>query len=339
MSIGGFSRRLRNGVSSARLNTLILLVFSLHLLAPDSLAATKYWLAGEDPVVQKDKHKTDPADYMDLFNSTAQWASSAAGLNVFQISTQMALRGTDEQLQTIINGLKANHIAMSIELGLLSYSDSCGKGTEGFSAPLAVEAVSKRISKLGGQLDYVSMDEPVTWGHAKVGNNPQGIAFCSASVATLVDMTAPKIAILQHYFPNIQIGEVDGINSRFPSLSQDILDFVDQIQAKLHIKVAFVHADVAWDTNWRPMLQQLTAGLRARGVRVGIICDGNVSAPSDAAWTDQALGRCTDVYRDPKTRPDDLMVQTWLPQPTRMLPESQPGTLTHLLKQVQTTLR
>jgi hypothetical protein len=320
------------------MGTLCLSLLGLNLLTCDALAAPRYWLAGEDPIVQKDKHKSDPADYLDIFNPDAPWRSSAGDLNVFQISTQLVLRGTDEQLKTVIDGLKARHIAMSIELGLLSYSDACGKGTEGFSAPLAVETVAKRITQMGGKLDYVSMDEPVTWGHEKTGTNPAGFRFCNAPVPSLVEQVAPKIEILRRYFPDIQIGEVDGINSRFPSLSQDILEFVDQVSARLHIKVAFVHADIAWDTNWRPLLQQLTQGLHARGIRAGVICNGNVNTPSDEAWTGQALGRCTDVYRDPRTRPDDLVVQTWLPRPTKMLPDNQPGTLTYLLKQVQVTL-
>lgn len=300
--------------------------------------AADYWLGGEDPVVQKDKHKDNPADYMDLFKPDAPWPNAAAGLKVFQISTQLALRGTDEQLKTVIESLKARHIGLSIELGVLTHSDRCGGSTEGYAAPLAVEAVAKRISKLGGTLDYISMDEPVTWGHAKVGRNAKGIAFCNDQVSDLADQVAPKIAILQRYFPNIQIGEVDGVNSRHPMLARAILEYTDHLEKKLHLKVAFVHADIAWDSDWRPQFRELVSGLRARGIRVGVICDGDTNSTTDEAWTTVALQRCTDVARDPKMRPDDYVVQTWLPRPTKMLPETTSGTLTNLLKQVQTAL-
>jgi hypothetical protein len=308
--------------------------------AIDHLTAAEFWLSGVDPVVQRDRHVDNPADYMQLFQPDAPWATAAAGLQAFKISTQMSLRGTDDELKTIIDGLKARHIGLAIEIGLLAYSDRCGRGTEGYGAPLAVEAAAKRIVKMGGQLDYVAMDEPVTWGHEKVGRNAQGYEWCHDSVSELVDQAAPKIALLQRYFPNIQIGEIDAVNPRCcPSLAGDILEFTDQLKQTLHLKLAFVHADVAWDTNWRPMLQQLAQGLRTRGIPLGVVCDGDATLPSDEASNSQALARCTEVTRDPKTKPDVYVVQTWLPRPTRMLPENQPGTLTNLLKQAEAAFR
>jgi hypothetical protein len=87
------------------------------------------------------------------------------------------------------------------------------------------------------------------------------------------------------------------------------------------------------------MLQQLAQGLRTRGIPLGVVCDGDATLPSDEASNSQALARCTEVTRDPKTKPDVYVVQTWLPRPTRMLPENQPGTLTNLLKQAEAAFR
>lgn len=299
------------------------------------LNATEYWMAGEDPVVQKDKHKNNPADYMDIFQPTAPWATGANQLTAFQISTQLVLRGTSDELKTVISGLKARNIALAIELGLLVNSDRCGQGTEGYASPLAVDTVARKIKDAGGQLDYVSIDEPVTWGHSMTGRNPAGGNFCHDSTAELADQVAIKIAILQRYFPNIRVGDIDAINSRIPGLTEGILSFTDELQKKTGIKLAFVHADVAWDSNWKPLLEQLAKGLRERGLPFGLICDGDENVGSDEAWTAQALKRCTDVSRNSKTRPEHFVVQSWEPLPTRMLPENRSGTLTYLLKQVQ----
>jgi hypothetical protein len=48
-----------------------------------------------------------------------------------------------------------------------------------------------------------------------------------------------------------------------------------------------------------------------------------------------ALKQCRDVNNDPKTRLDDFMMQSWVPQPHQMLPENEPGTSTWLLKQIE----
>jgi hypothetical protein len=303
------------------------------------LNAAEYWLGGEDPVVQKDKHKDHPADYMDLFRPNTPWSSGAAGLTAFKISTQLVVRGTDEQLKTVIDGLKARHIGLAVEIGLLVYSDRCGHGTEGYSGPSTIEKVAKRIMSMGGQLDYIAMDEPVTWGHTQSGTNKKGYEYCHESISDLVKDMGPNVAILQRYFPNIRFGDIESINARFPDMPRDVLELSDEFDKQLNVKLAFVHYDVAWVSNWRPLANQLTGGLRKRRVAVGVICDGDEKVGSDPAWTSQALARCTDVARDPKTRPDQFVIQSWEPVPYNMLPETKPGTLTFLLKQVETLLR
>lgn len=319
------------------------LVLGLSVAAPALAASHEYWLAGVDPVVQSDRKVADPADYMDLFRSDTPWPS-AHQLKGFKISTQMAFRGTDEQLKDIIDGLKTRHIGMSIESGLLVWSDtppSCGKGSEGIGRaagpgrPSSAERIAKRLTALGGKLDYIELDEPVTWGYSRTGQTRAGYPFCHKPIDALVEEMAPQVAILQQYFPNIQFGLVDSINGRWPDLPHGILSLIDEMRRKLNVKIGFVHTDVAWDSDWRPGLQVLAQGLRARGVRFGVICDGDVHSPSDEAWTSLALERCRDVDNDPRTRLDDFMVQSWLPQPHRMLPENKPGTLTWLLKQVE----
>jgi len=270
---------------------------------------------------------------MDLFTPDAPWSTGASGLAAFEISTQLALRGTDEQLRTVIDGLTSRHIGMAIELGVLTYSDGCGKGTEGYGSPAAVEAVAKRIKRLGGQLDYVAMDEPVTWGHAKTGRNAQGFSYCHDPVADLADQAAPKIAILRRYFPNVQIGDIDAVNDRYPHLANDIIGFLDALHNNAVLKPAFVHADVAWDSHWQSTLEDVTRRLRARGVRVGVICDGDLTASSDAEWVAQALDR----YLLITAKPDDIIFQTWSPRPTHMLPETDPGALTYAIRYAVTS--
>jgi hypothetical protein len=106
-----------------------ILMLMLSASVEDQTTSTAIWLGGEDTVVQKDKRKTQPADYMDMFKPNAPWSVAASGLTAFKISTQLVLRGTDKQLLTVFDGLKSRHIALAIELGVLTASDRCGKGT------------------------------------------------------------------------------------------------------------------------------------------------------------------------------------------------------------------
>ena len=300
------------------------------------------WLAGEDPVVQKDKHKDQPADYMDMFKSGAPWGTAASGMTAFKVSTQFVLRGTDEELRAVINDLKERHIAFAIEAGLIDGgANECGKAVEGYSNHGSTEVGAKRIKNLGGQIDYIAMDEPVWFGHI-AGQLSGGRRGCQYSLEDLTKQIAGRIAILHRYFPNAQVGDIEPINAKVGGVQSinDIVAFESMLHQKTGVAPAFVHADMGWQIpGWQPLLRNLFAKLRAQGIPVGVICDGDANAGGDVAGVRQALQRCRDVASNPQTRPDVFIVQSWEPLPTKMLPENDPGSLTYEARQVMTWVR
>ena len=77
---------------------------------------------------------------------------------------------SDEELKTVFSDLNQRHIALAIEMGLLSGKDSIGQqvccvGIEAFAAPDNDKVVANRIQKAGGVLAYVAMDEPLWYAH------------------------------------------------------------------------------------------------------------------------------------------------------------------------------
>ncbi len=299
------------------------------------------WLAGDDPVVQTQKHKQTPADYMDLFKPQSPWSHAAQRVAAFKISHQFALRASDQQLATVIGDLRRRHIALAIELGVLEGSSRCGMGVEGYGMPAAVETAAIRIKKAGGQLDYVAFDEPIWHGHEGKGRTGAGGTFCSDSIGELADQIVPKIAILHRYFPNAVFGDIDPVSGLHPEVVGDLTAFFDRLNQVSPVKLSFFQADIAWQApGWRPYLEALSAGLRQRGISVGVICDGGGSAVkgqqarTNEAWVHTAIQRCQDLARDPQIRPDNFIVQSWEPLPTQMLPESDPGALTYEINAV-----
>jgi len=299
------------------------------------------WLSGVDPEAQKNRHLDEPADYMDLFKPDAPWSKAASGLAVFKVGTRFVLHADDAELRTMIDDLKRRHIAFAVELGLLENGGpgTCGYGVEGYGNPTAVESVAKRVKALGGQIDYVAMDEPVWFGHIVNKVSKSTGTGCQYSVPVLAEKVAPKIALLRRYFPDIKIGDIEPVTGKGPGGPQyieDILTFEDLLRRKTGDAPVFVHADMAWAApGWQPLLETLARRLHASDARFGVICDGDVAAGGNEAWIDQALQRCRAVAADPKTKPDDFIVQSWEPLPTKMLPETDPGALTYAARQVE----
>jgi hypothetical protein len=297
---------------------------------------TSIWLSGVDPVVQARKQTQTPADYMDLFRPDAPWTRAASDLTAFKIGTQFGLYSTDAQLRSVIDDLKRRHIRLAVELGVLTAHDRCGRGVEGYASPTAVENLANRIKKFGGQIDYVAMDEPVWFGHISKGlvKNPEAVT-CQDSIPFLIDQIAPKVAILREIFPDIEIGDIEPVTGKNPSAVDDVMTFAELFQKKTGHPLAFVHTDIAWNTDWSPVLGDMAGRLRQQGLRFGVICGGGSSevkgkeARTNEQWVHTAIQRCQAFAANPSTRPQDFIVQSWEPLPTKMLPETDPGSLTY----------
>lgn len=315
--------------------------FLLNSVSVAMAAESTVWLAGDDPVVQAQKHKSEPADYMDLFKADSPWPNATRRVAAFKISMQFALRSSEEQLTTLIDDLRRRHIALAIEMGLISGPgpNQCGMNIEGYSSPTGPENAAKRIKAHGGQLDYVAMDEPVWFGHhfGEGSGRLAGKRGCQYSLPELVDKIAPQIEMLRRYFPNIRVGDIEPISSKWGGKSSidDFVAFDELLRKRLSNTPVFFHADIAWAIpGWKPLLEDAAGRLRRDGIRIGVICDGDETVGTNEAWVRQALERCSEVQSDPRIDPDDLIVQSWEKLPTRMLPESDPGSLTFEALQV-----
>lgn len=302
------------------------------------------WMASVEPAARGALQTLQArSDYMDLFRPDAPWATGASRLKVFKVSGAFGLHSTDENMQTVINDLKRRHIALAVEFGVLVGGNRCGRTVEGYAAPTAVDTLVERIKKFGGQIDYIAMDEPVWFGHAAKGAPVKGGSragipgghFCEDSIADLVDQIAPKIEILRQAFPNIQVGDIEPVSAKWPSEIDDLAQFADLYRRKTNVPLAFIHADVSWQTDWRPLLEGLAQQMHEKGIRLGVICDGDPAAQTNQEWVSTAVQHCKTVAADPKIKPYDFIVQTWQPLPSKMLPETDPGALTFAVKKVE----
>jgi hypothetical protein len=277
---------------------------------------------------------------MGLFKPDAPWERAASELAVFKVGTRFVLHADDAELRTVIDDLKRRHITFAVELGVLESGGpgTCGYGVEGYANPTGLESLAKRVKALGGQIDYVAMDEPVWFGHVVERVSKSSGTGCRYSVPEVAEKAAAKIALLRQYFSGIKIGDIEPVSARAPGGPQsidDILTFEDLLRPKIGAAPVFFHTDIAWAfQGWQPLLETLATRLRATGVRFGVICDGDPTAGGNEAWVDQALERCLTVAANPRIRPEDLIVQSWEPLPTKMLPETDPGSLTYEINAV-----
>jgi hypothetical protein len=303
-------------------------------VSPATPAGRQLWIGGISPFMQRHRKIDNPSDWMAMFAPNAPWPVTSAHMAYFKMPSQAIEGSTDEEMHTIIDGLRRRHIGLAIEMGLLlDGPDGCGHGLEGMGAIHEPDNVIKRMKALGGTIDAITMDEPVIFGHLKLKGERDNTPACQYPIATLVDQIAPKIEQLRQAFPNIRVGDIEAVGGG-PSGArgmEDIIAFEAQLHQRTHgFAPAFVHADMQWnDVGVIPQADRLSRRMHAIGIRVGVICNGGGPTIKDSnAWVNNAVQRCATLAADPNFSPDDLIAQTWETLPTKMLPENAPGTMT-----------
>lgn len=315
---------------ATRVTLLVLLALFCGSLCAQTGKAHEYWIGAVDPVVQADRKITDPSDYMELLQPPVRWPTVAKRTTTLEISTQYILRGSPEQNAKLLEGLKANHLKLAGQFGVEEYSadPACGGGMEGRGGPASAAGVAKRVKDLGLTLDYLDMDEPMTWGRWAPRNK------CPESVEKLAATAASKVKLYLAQFPALKVNLIDAVGGSYQGQVQEEIEFVDRL-GKLGVHVDFFIADTQWSSpNWKGTFEELATRLHARGIKVGMYCNGLLTSKSDLAWDRDSVNNCEAAGEDAKIAPDLFMIGTWSPWPTKVFPEDKAGTLTHIGKEL-----
>jgi hypothetical protein len=304
------------------------LVATLTVIIPLPAVATQLWLSGVDPIVRRVMEPNVRSDYTDLFRPGSPWSRAAANIQVFKTSTQFLTRASDEQLRQMFAFLKEKHIAIATAALMLTAPGMCGQNIEGYSAPGTIEALATRVKRLGGELSYMAMDEPLWFGHRY--NGPRA---CRSSIADVAKDVARRVAAIRRIFPNVQVGDIEPFAVRGQPVDwlDEIAQWIAAYRAATGENLAFFHVDMDWHQDWRAQLPGLVPVLKAARIKFGIIYDGDPDDTSGIAWTRHAEERFAAVEADAALVPDQAILQTWMRHPAHMLPETQPGTMTWLV--------
>lgn len=92
--------------------------------------------------------------------------------------------------------------------------------------------------------------------------------------------------------------------------------------------------DVTEDMDWLARIRRLEDDVKAHGLRFGLIFNsqraGDKETGSDELYENETL-EFLDLYCKSGGRPDNVIVQSWYHYPLRVIPETAPGTMTHLV--------
>jgi len=272
-------------------------------------------------------------DYIDLFSLNAPWTAAASHVQIFKMYTQMIVASvpgsfSDADLSQIFSFLNAHHIALAVEWGPLSGSTAgCGQLVEGFEGGGALP-LATRIRQLGGNLQYIAMDEP--FSHASLYSGPNACQWTPQQIAA---NALQNIAQIKTVFPNVIVGDIDVVPDTIdsPNWLNQYTAWLDAWRAAAGSPLAFFHFDVNWTVDWRSSVESLCQAVVQRGIPFGMIYNGLPADSTDADWVNDAESHYVGYETQGGTPPDHVIFQSWDYYPKHVLPESDPTTFTHLI--------
>jgi len=261
-------------------------------------------------------------DYFNLFAPNTPWTTAASHTQVFKIyGSWVANYATDEELRRAISGISSRGLALALEFGPFLATSECGSGIEGFDGTLDTV---RRIQRAGGTLQFVAFDEPFAFGHVAEGPNT-----CRWSIERAAMEAATFVRSLHQIAPGVIVGDIEPMWAEISA--DDLASWLDTYREAAGEPLAFLHLDIDWGrSDWPDALLATEKAARARGVPVGVIYNGG-AADSDVRWNDFAAARMYTYEGMTGGRPDQVILQSWMDHPDRVLPESDPSTFTGLI--------
>jgi hypothetical protein len=293
-------------------------ICSLLILAYKSASAQEIWLS-----------PNGSEHYNDMFDNTIEWPISASNTKAIKFSTQFVIHSQEKELDSLITGAKRMHLSLAMAGLMLTGTNRCGLGIEGYTGPSDVRLASERIKAHGGSLTYIVMDSPLLFGHEYALANA-----CQDSITSLARQVAEKVAQAESVFPYVRVGDAEPIGNPRPGYFDDVEAWLKAFQSATGKPLAFLHWDVDWSNkNWG---NQLSIGIRLLQhykIALGVIYNASNREQSGQLWCEATIQHFKTVEGDMNIHPDFAIIQSWNRLPDRMIPETQTDALTNVVLQ------
>jgi hypothetical protein len=281
------------------------------------------WIDPPVPLVVNPSSGAGNQPYLDLFDPASLWPTGLSGASAFTITSNFVLEATSDQLMQVMAYLKAHDIQLSLTIGVIPTTPGgIGLGTEGYVSQQQLAQTLHLITAAGGTVSYLMMDDPLYYG-----TQYNGVHAEQASVATVAQQVATSIALIQTYFPNIQVVDSEG-----PTTAPEYAAWAADFQQATGLPITTLFADtMASDPKWQADTEAQAAAARAAGVSLSLLVDGSGSTAQ--AWTQSADTIMAKALADPLIAPSSVQIISWSSIPMAMLPEGLPNSLTNVVVQ------
>lgn len=300
-------------------------------------------------------------DYLRLFTNPEEWQEAKSRITVFQFHHANVLSDTfchlcggrpDGGFNSVgefikadaFRGLNNQGIPSSIEAGSVKHHNCHNLAALDYAARLSIESISI-IKANGGQVGYLSMDEPFVGGSA-IYPDGSGCNYTPDKIAELVKYFIDKINSIH---PEVRVGLIEV----YPGYTVEELKNNIEALERVGYKIPFFHVDydryagLREGKNIQSDMRKLRDYLRSKGIIFGLIIWGE-DGTSTETWYSDAMAMATRFRDALGGDVDRLIIESWsdhLPSRSgqdysnnrwypKNLPETKPGTMTYMVNQM-----
>ncbi len=269
-------------------------------------------------------------DYWDLWADDAPWREVAQQIDAFHMHAWMfRYSATDEQLRELFAWLDEHELPLGLEVEPLTWkgADVCDH-RESMEGPYDLIEI-ERIHRLGGRLDYLTLDQPFANGHVYAG-----LRACGYTVEEVVDEVWAWVGEVRRYFPGIAVGSIEPVVSHLYLSERDFATWLDTWEARTGEPLAFLNIDVDWRIeDWPERVMAIEALADARGVPFGMLYLGSEDSRQNDTWLEQQMAHAVRYEQVHGGTPQMAGLWSWHSQPDRTLPDDDLNTSSGRVKQ------
>jgi len=239
-------------------------------LLPIAAAAQQVWFAPNDNLPRgPNRDRYLHHDFPHLFDPKPAWD---AKIDVFKISPMMgSVVGPADELGRINAFLTGRRIALAVDTGGVTMDHpvptpgECGYGVEGMARPGQNAANFKRLKHLGIEVAYVTLDEPLTYGHYYNRKNA-----CRYSIEDVARRTAHEIAQIRQYYPDVRVVDVEAPQiTATPQWNADFPMWLKAYRDAAGSPFDAIVYDMVLSQRWQDVAVPGIRAAHAAGVRAG----------------------------------------------------------------------
>jgi len=266
-------------------------------------------------------------DFMALFKPEAPWSEAASHIQIFKLYGEwVAYHASEAELRLAVQNIQQRGLALAVEVGPLTATDSCGQGVEGFAGIQEGLRIAQRILQAGGALNLLALDEPYYFGHFYDGEKA-----CHWTDQRIAQEIGQYIQAMRAIFPAARVGDIEPLTGA--AGAQQYQAWLVAFRAVNGYDLDFLHLDVDWSRrDWPQEVKAIQEFGRVRNVPIGLIYTGNWSDASDEAWLSIAGVRVKQYEIEASGKLEQVLFQSWHDKPDRALPESDPYTFTGFVR-------